>query len=135
MLGKRATSGLNLLETIIAVTIFGGLVVALLNIWIAHAKALDHTQNMLVAANLAESVMESQIGLGFKVKSMPKKDIELNRIVDDIVVPITFTYEIGVVDTSGPTGPEVKQVRVRVTWKEQDVEKEVVVESLIYWQS
>lgn len=126
---------MNLLEMMIAITLFGGVVISLMGVWVIHTKAIEKSQDTLVASNLAEAIMEDQEGLAFKAEPIPKTLIQVNRIVDNNIVPNDYYYEVSVVDTSGPTGPDLKEITVRVTWKEGTETKETKLVSFVYWQS
>lgn len=126
---------MNLLEMMIAITLFGGVVISLMGVWVIHTKAVEKAQDTLVASNLAESIMEDQQGLAFKAEPIPKTLVQVNRYVDANTYPTDYYYEVQVVDTSGPTGPDLKEITVIVTWKEGTEEKETRLVSFVYWQS
>lgn len=127
--------GMNLLEMMIAITLFGGVVISLMSCWVMHTKAIEKSQDTLVATNLAESIMEDQMGLAFKTEPIPKTLVQVNRFIDNNTVPTDYYYEVQVVDTSGPTGPDLKEVTVIVTWQEGQETKETRLISYVYWQS
>lgn len=126
---------MNLLEMMIAITLFGGVVISLMGVWVLHTKAIEKSQDTLVASNLAEAIMEDQEGLAFKAEPIPKTLVQVNRIVDNNIVPNDYYYEVLVTDTSGPTGPDLKEITVKVTWKEGPETKETKLVSFVYWQS
>lgn len=130
-----ARRGMNLLEMMIAITLFGGVVISLMGVWVIHTRAIEKSQDTLVASNIAEAVMEDQQGLAFKTEPIPKTLIQVKRIINDVEVPVDYYYEVEVVDTSGPTGPDLKEVTVKVTWTEAGETKETRLVSYVYWQS
>lgn len=127
--------GMNLLEMMIAITLFGGVVISLMGLWVMHTKAIEKSQDTLVAANIAEAIMHDQQGLAFKTVPIPKTLVQVNRILDDQLIPTDYYYEVQVVDTSGPAGPDLKEVTVIVTWREGSETKETRLVSYVYWQS
>lgn len=121
---------------LISCTILCGVVLGLMNVWATHARATDRAQNLLVASNLLQQVLESESAQGFKAAPIwPKVVVNMKRIVDSTETDMPYEYWVDVVDTSTPTGPALKNVTVYVTWKEKGEEHMVRGSTLIYWQS
>ena len=131
---RTTARGLNLLETLFATTLFSGILVGLLGLWVGYAHTIGRSQNLLAASTLAEAVMEDQMALEFAAESQPPEPIELQFIVNGRPVDITFTREVTVTDRSSDWGPDLKWVTVRVGWNEAAGARDVVLQSYVGWR-
>lgn len=128
--------GFNLLEMILASMVFTTIMVALLSIWSHNARTLHRDQNRIMAASIAENIMEAQLSLGFKADDIPATDFDVTHFVDGAPSTVKFQYEVKVKDTStGPESVALKECLVRVSWEEEDGPKQIQLQALLSWQS
>ncbi|MGE0494079.1 MAG: prepilin-type N-terminal cleavage/methylation domain-containing protein [Vulcanimicrobiota bacterium] len=135
----RSFRGFNLLEMIIAVTVFSTIAVALMGIWSHNARVLRHDQDRVMAAVIAENIMESQISLGFKAEDIYPTDFTVTHYDNDQPMSVTYKYEVKVEDTStGPEDVSLKHCVVIVRWSPPGTdlhEEQLLLESMLSWQS
>lgn len=133
----RNARGLSLLETLLATFMFVTVMIAMMDVWVAHARALDKSQGQEVASMLAQQVMEQELTLGYQAVNVtiPAPYIiqrTMRGVVDSEVFnytvsaqpptvypngPGTEGYDLPTLITSGyPAGPAYQVIVVNVTW-------------------
>lgn len=129
-----------MLEMMFAVTLFGGMIVALTNIWVAHAKSLEKSEARLVAINFAETVMEECIAEGFQARDrtqtilLEKSTYEVGRGTP-IIQQVPYDVTVAVYDQTPANGaPTYKIVRVVVEYDESGGRSKAELESYVGWQ-
>ena len=122
---------------ILAVTIFAVIVCALMGVWVTHSRAVRHARNTLLATHLAESVMESALAQGWQVQSIPPDPwtcFHVDSVLNGEKVGADFQYALQVTRNTGARGNQYKLVNVKVTWTENDHEREVNLDTVVTWQ-
>ena len=126
-----------MLEMIIAVTIFAGIVVALMGVWAMHARAVAHSRGTLMATHLAERLVEEALSEGWMVS--PKQSDFTTRYTAESLIngqktTTVFDWTREVLPRSTPDGGRYKLLRVKVTWEEGGKNREVDLDTVVTWQ-
>ena len=121
----QSSRGFNLLEMIIAITVFSTIAVALMGIWSHNARVLRHDQDRVMAAVIAENIYPT--------------DFSVTHYDNDQPMTVTYRYEVKVEDTStGPEDVSLKHCVVIVRWSPPGTdlhEEQLLLESMLSWQS
>lgn len=100
-----------------------------------HARATNHSRDMMVASAWAEQIMEGQLSKGYTVTEDPYlQDFSVTHIVADVPMEKKYVYRTYVIDNSNPLVPGVKQVRVDVAWEHQGEWRTFSVVTTLSWQ-
>lgn len=129
-----------MLEMIFAVTLFGGMIVALANVWIAHAKSLEKSEARLVAISFAESIMEECIAEGFQARDRVQTILLEKAVYEEgrgtpTLLQVPYDVTVSVYDQTPSGGaPAYKIVRVVVEYDESGRRSRAELESYVGWQ-
>ncbi len=131
----RSRRAVSLMECMIALTIFSWVVTALFSVWATHARLLSKSQDHMVAAALAEHVMEAQLSAGWPAEDVTGKSITVTHLVDGATNTREFKYEVKTAVVTANGAVNLKHVAVFVTFKdEHDVERTIQMNTLLSWQ-
>lgn len=122
---------------IFAVTIFAGIVVALMGVWAMHARAVAHSRGTLMATHLAEKLMEEALSEGWMVNSMQSNftsRYNAQTWINGQHTTTSFDWSREVIPRTTPDGGRYKLLRVRVTWEEGGKNREVDLDTVVTWQ-
>jgi len=127
--------GFSIAEALIACTLVSGIAVCLFGVWAMHAKATNHSRDMLVASAWAEQLMEGELSKGYTAVSDPAvQSFHVTHIVADQAVDKEYVYRVYVTDSNNPTAPGLKTVRVEVCWEHQGQWRTWHVVTQLSWQ-
>lgn len=126
-----------MLEMIFAVTLFALIVVSLMGVWAMHARAVAHSRGTLIATHLAEMKMEEALSKGWLAQPQTSNTITAFRtetVVNGQKVDEVYDWTVDVTRQTTAEGGLCKLIQVKVTWQEQELKREVNLDTLITWQ-
>lgn len=126
-----------MLEMIFAVTLFALIVVSLMGVWAMHARAVAHSRGTLIATHLAEMKMEDALSRGWLAEPQESNAITAFRteiVVNGQKVDEVYDWSVNVTRNTTSEGGLFKLIQVKVTWKEQEIKREVNLDTVITWQ-
>jgi len=127
--------GFTLIEALIGCTLVSGIAVSLFGVWAMHAKASAHSRDMMVASAFAEQVMEGELSKGYTSEQEPTFGVfTVTHVVDDQPIATDYRHRIYVMDSSDPTLPGVKTVRVEVAWEHGGQWRSYFLTTQLSWQ-
>lgn len=119
-----------MLETVIACILFCMISIALVSLWYSHYRLLATTQHRTVANYVCKQLMEEQLNKAYvDVNSFGKNDnppILMESIFNDSKRTAEFKYACSVKDMGTH-----KDVKVTVWWKEDSIEHDFHLETII----
>lgn len=130
----KARRGFNLLELLIALTIFISVTVAMVAVWQTHARATAAAQDRLVGNAFAEMTMESQLARGWAAEDVPEETVTVTHLVDGVAVDAEYHRSSQVTDLGGGQ-LGLKQIVVLVWWELNGHRREVRITAMVGWQS
>lgn len=107
-----------MLEVLVASVIFTTVMVAMMSVWITHARAIDQSQEQQVAGALAQRIMDMQRARGYQAESSTSQPFEIERTMRGVVTRATFFYTVNVTEVPFVSGPTYKNVLVTVQWQD-----------------
>jgi len=128
---KRAFS---IAEALIACTLMSGIAVSLFGVWMMHAKASDHSRDMMVASAWAEQLMEGELSKGYtSTEEIYVQTFTVKHIVADQKIDKEYRYKVYVTDPN-VGAPGLKKVRVEVCWEHQGQWRTWFLVTQLSWQ-
>ena len=124
------------METMIAMTIFSWVCMALFSVWVAHASATTKSQDMMIGVALCEQIMESQLALGWTAETeLTKPPIVVTHIVDGAESQMSYDYKVEVEIKDILGAKSMKHVKVTVSFKDHlDQLRNVIMNTYLSWQ-
>lgn len=113
---RRKSSGLTVIETLIAATLFLTAIIVIVGLYPASARAARQAQGHLIAVNLAEKELEFSRGTGFDYLENYSKTEDLVVENNGAKQTITFNTQVEVTDVR----PGLKSVKVTVEYVARD---------------
>ncbi len=114
---RSAQSGHNLLEMIVAVFIFSFVAIGVVSIWVMHYKSMEKANGRLAAQFLASELTEQCVAAGWQgvdtLQGSPE-NFTLKETVRDVPKEVQYTSAVLVENRT----PRLKEVTVRVLWRE-----------------
>ena len=124
--------GQNLLETILACSIFASVTVSLIGIWASHSRALEKARHRLVGSYYAEQIMEDCLQKGWNhidaVAAEPPRQIPLKLVNKGAETTVVYESDVSMTLIAGP--PAVKHVSVVVGWEDYTGAHNVTYETI-----
>lgn len=124
---RTGTRGFGLLETAIAAAIFSSMLVLLIGIWPAYARAIEKSRLQLGGAQLASQEMEASLAQGYYGVRDRSGKLTLDYVVGGRSFATVYDLEVMATDFT----PELKSIQVRVRWSEPTGPKEIHYETLV----
>jgi type II secretory pathway pseudopilin PulG len=120
---KQSGRGFNLLECVIAATIFSGTVLLFLGVWTNFYAAQAKSRNRLAATSLARGVLEQRIAAGFAASppgDYPVETVALATQIRGKDLETVLTYQFYSEDTTPPGAPanSYRKLEVVVRWED-----------------
>ncbi len=122
-----------MLEVLIASVLFTTVMVAMMSVWITHARAIDKSQEQQVAGAIAQRIMEMQRAQGYQATNVTSTPFEIERTMRGVTTKATFFYEVHVINGPLSNGPTYKNVVVNVSWHDTTGDHTYMLESNAGW--
>lgn len=119
-----------------ALFLFATIAYPLLSVFANYYRTSGKAQSMLVASHLAEQQMETQLALGWQAIDVAPTPAVVTYIKNGTEIPVTYTTQVEVndlSDTGNPLNLGMKQILVTVEWTDTTGDRNLVLESLVYW--
>ena len=119
--GRR---GHNLLEVVVAVTIFAAVVILFVGVWASYYQSQTLSRSRLTASALARSVLEQKIATGFNACVSDPAATTVQAICQvrgkqvDTELTYQFYAEDNVIPAIHPTEVAFRKLIVRVVWRD-----------------
>lgn len=111
-------AGHNLLEMIVAVFIFSFVAIGVVGVWVMHYRTMERANGRLAAQFLASELVEQCVAAGWQGVDHLQESPEvftLKETVRDVPKEVEYTSEVLVLART----PRLKEVTVKVLWREQ----------------
>ena len=122
--------GIGMLETVIACILFSMISIALVSLWYSHYRLLATTQHRTVANYVCKQIMEEQLSKPYvDVKPFSRAanpPIIVESIFNDSKRTAEFQYACSVIDMGTH-----KDLKVTVWWKEDSIEHDFHLETIV----
>ena len=123
---------MSLLDTLIAMMLFGMMVVAMSGIWLAHYRANAQSQNIMLATYLGRQIVEENIAKApHEIVPVARGSVppfQMRSMVDGKERVSEFEYAVAIQDWQ----PHIKNMIVKVWWRENSLQKELHLETLLF---
>lgn len=133
---RQTRRGHNLLEVIIAVFIFLTVLVLLMSVWGLYHKALTKSKDRLVASNLAVSLIERHIAMGYKNlnadvgKDKTYPPVTFMSVVRGRIQKLTLHADFDCEDMSHY--PRLRHLIVHVRWEEKGAPQKLTYDTYLF---
>lgn len=124
---RRRSSGLALVEVLVATALLLVATFGLLAVFPAQNRAIDLSHDVLTATALAERELESAVALGFSAAASRTINETVSGVVNGVSVTQAFTCETTVTNVSS----QLSDVVVRARWTEGGRTHVVSLETLL----
>ena len=122
---------MTLIEVLFAVLLFAGIATSLMSVWMTHFHAIDQAQNLLAATSIGDGLLAEQAGLAFQAKTAAGSTL-VRRAVDGVWTDYVYTWKVTVQDTT-LVSPDIKNVSVTVSWKDNNIDHSLTMVTCVYW--
>ncbi len=129
----KPSRGHNLLEVILAATIFATVLIMMLGLWRIYHSALTQSKNRLIASSLARSVMEQHLAGGYGALTPILNTPQIQSFTSrGQVRGRSSGFQCSVEFLATQATPVFRRLVVKVAWTEDSGKKSLTYESCLF---